>query len=187
MASSTTMSLILFIATSVFIQGTLAEVICENLPTDLCSFAIASSGKRCVLENYYLHEQGSPDFTCKTSEVVVEGLSGHIETDDCVRSCGVDRRLVGISSDALLSPEFTARLCSPACYHNCPNLVDLHFNLAAGEGVYLPALCKKQNANPRRSMLLMSSGGVAAEAPAAGPVASAEFSAIAPAAAPATL
>ncbi|KAL6520936.1 hypothetical protein OROGR_017505 [Orobanche gracilis] len=186
MASSTTMSLILFIASSVFIQGTLAEVICENLPTDLCSFAIASSGKRCALENYYLHEQGSPDYTCKTSEVVVEGLSGHIETDDCVRSCGVDRRSVGISSDALLSPEFTAHLCSPACYQNCPNIVDLHFNLAAGEGFYLPALCEKQNSNPRRSMLfLLSSGGV--EAPAAAPLGSADFSAVAPASAPATL
>ncbi|KAL0354967.1 UNVERIFIED_CONTAM: hypothetical protein Sradi_3943600 [Sesamum radiatum] len=133
-----------------------ADVICENLPINLCSFAIASSGKRCVLEN---HKNGQ-EKTCKTSEVVVEKLSGYIETDQCVKACGVCRESVEISSDAFLSSEFTAHLCSPACYHNCPNIVNLFFNLAAGEGVSLPALCKNQEEKHREMLAILSSGGV---------------------------
>lgn len=153
------MSLILFFASSLLIQGIIGmqiqmqlfhdlisnlklnliefsdagELICDNLPTNLCSFAIASSGKRCVLENYR-NDDGSVEYTCKTSEVMVERMAGYIETDQCVKACGVDRGFVGISSDAFLTPDFTARLCSPSCYQNCPNIVDLYFNLAAGEG-----------------------------------------------------
>ncbi|EYU41813.1 hypothetical protein ABFS83_10G024200 [Erythranthe nasuta] len=167
MASSMKSSLILFFASSLFVQGILAELICEDLPANRCSFAIASSGKRCVLENFS-DERGTLDYTCKTSEVVVERLSGYIETDECVNACGVDRGFVGISSDAFLTADFTPRLCSPACYQNCPNIVDLYFNLAAGEGVYLPALCQKQKSNPHRAMLeLLSSGGGAAPGPVA--------------------
>ncbi|KAL2229514.1 UNVERIFIED_CONTAM: hypothetical protein Sindi_1931100 [Sesamum indicum] len=142
-----------------------AEVVCEDLPENLCAFAIAASGKRCVLENYK-SEEGSVDYTCKTSEVVVERLAGYVETDECVNACGVDRNFVGISSDAFLTPEFISSLCSPACYRNCPNIVDLYFNLAAGEGVFLPALCEKQKTSPHRAMLelLSSSGGAAASA-----------------------
>ncbi|KAL0354966.1 UNVERIFIED_CONTAM: hypothetical protein Sradi_3943500 [Sesamum radiatum] len=133
-----------------------ADVICENLPTNLCSFAIASSGKRCVLENH----KNAQEKTCKTSEVVVEKLFGYIETDQCVKACGVCRDSVEVSSDAFLSSEFTAHLCSPACYHNCPNIVDLFFNLAAGEGVSLPALCKNQEEKHREMLTILSSGGV---------------------------
>ncbi|XP_047957467.1 uncharacterized protein LOC125203203 [Salvia hispanica] len=138
------MPLILFFALSLLVQGILGgDVICENLPTKLCSFAIASSGKRCVLENH----------TCKTSEMVVERMSGYLETDDCVKACGVNRRFVGISSDAFFVPDFAARLCSDSCYQNCPNIVDLYFNLAAGEGVFLPSLCEKHKTNRRRALL----------------------------------
>ncbi|CAA2993890.1 uncharacterized protein LOC111403282 [Olea europaea var. sylvestris] len=179
MASSTKLSFTLFFAFSMFLQGTLGEVICETLPTNLCSFAIASSGKRCVLENYR-NQEGKLEYTCKTSEVVVERIAGYIESDQCVNACGVDRSFVGISSDAFLAPQFTASLCSPACYQNCPNIVDLYFNLAAGEGVYLPAVCEKQKSNPRRAMLaLLSSGGGAAPGPVA--TDSADFVADAPA------
>ncbi|KAL2453103.1 PAR1 protein [Abeliophyllum distichum] len=172
-ASSIKTPLILFIALSLFVRGIFAEVICDNLPTNFCSFAIASSGKRCVLENYK-NDAGKLDFTCKTSEVVVERLAGYIETDQCVKACGVDRSFVGISSDAFLVPQFTQRLCSPSCYQNCANIVDLYFNLAAGEGVYLPLLCEKQKTEPHRAMMeLLSSGGVAtgfvADAPASSP------------------
>ncbi|GFQ02969.1 hypothetical protein PHJA_002440700 [Phtheirospermum japonicum] len=163
MGSSIKLSLTLFFACSLFLKGTLAEVICENLAENLCAFGIASSGKRCVLENYKNEDSGNLEYTCKTSKVVVERLSGYIETDHCVAACGVDRRFVGISSDAFLVPEFTTSLCSPACHQNCPNIVDLYFNLAAGEGVYLPALCQKQKSSPKRAMLelLSSSGGAA--------------------------
>ncbi|CAA2975102.1 uncharacterized protein LOC111365757 [Olea europaea var. sylvestris] len=166
MASSMRMSFILFFACSLFLQGTLGEVICETLPTNLCSFAIASSGKRCVLENFQ-NNDGKLEFTCKTSEVAVSTMAGHIETDKCVSACGVDRRFVGISSDAFLAPQFTANLCSPACYQNCPNIVDLYFNMAAGEGVYLPALCEKQKSNPHRAMMELSSSGDVAPGPVA--------------------
>lgn len=104
------------------------------MPKNVCAFSIASSGKRCLLETYTTKD-GSLEFLCKTSDVVVEKMADYIETDRCVKACGVDRNAVGISSDALLEPEFASKLCSPACYQKCPNIVDLYFNLAAGEGM----------------------------------------------------
>ena len=65
---------------------------------------------------------------------MVEGLAEYMETDECVNACGVDRKSVGISSDSLLEPQFMSKLCSPNCYQKCPNIVELYFNLAAGEG-----------------------------------------------------
>lgn len=85
----------------------------------------------------YAKQNGAVEYQCRTSEVVVEKMADYIETDACVKACGVDRNSVGISSDALLEPQFTGKLCSPACYQNCPNIVDLYFNLAAGEGMIL--------------------------------------------------
>ncbi|XP_073152017.1 uncharacterized protein [Henckelia pumila] len=166
-ASSMNLPMVLFFVTSLFIQITLAEVTCENLPANLCSFAIASLGRRCVLENYR-NGEGNLDYTCKTSEVVVERLAGYIETDQCVSACGVDRGFVGISSDAFFMPEFIAKICSPACYQSCANIVDLYFNLAAGEGVFLPSLCEKQKSSHRAMMELISSSGGAALGPVAG-------------------
>lgn len=110
-----------------------SPVVCEELPQDLCSFAISTASKRCVLESAPRGD-GTMEYQCRTSEVVVERMSDWIETDECVRACGVDRNVMGISSDSLLEPRFAAKLCSPACYQNCPNIVDLYFNLAAGEG-----------------------------------------------------
>lgn len=75
------------------------------------------------------------EYQCRTSEVIVERMAEYIETDDCVNACGVDRDTNGISSDALHEPHTTVKLCSPACYQNCPNIIDLYFNLAAGEGM----------------------------------------------------
>ncbi|KAF8397364.1 hypothetical protein HHK36_016277 [Tetracentron sinense] len=160
MASSTKMTVTLFFAFSAFLQGALGGIVCENLPTDICSFSIASSGKRCLLENY-ASKVGNVEYQCRTSEVVVERMAGYIETDECVQACGVDRSSVGISSDSLLEPQSTAKLCSPACYQNCPNIVDLYFNLAAGEGVFLPDLCEAQRTNPRRAMVELLSSGTA--------------------------
>ncbi|KAH9621706.1 hypothetical protein KSS87_000752 [Heliosperma pusillum] len=160
----------LFILASIFIQGSLGELVCEKLPTDICVLAISSAGKRCVLEKYK-NENGATEYQCSTSEVVVGSMSEYLETDECVKACGVDRNMVGISSDNLMEPRFTSKLCSPACYNNCPNVIDLYSKLAQGEGVYLPALCKKQQRNPRRAMVeLMSSGA------APGPVYSTDVS-----------
>ncbi|KAH1031756.1 hypothetical protein J1N35_043930 [Gossypium stocksii] len=164
--------LFLFLS-SFFLHASLAEIICDELPNDVCAFAIASSGKRCLLETGL--EKNEKEYQCRTSEVMVERMAEYIENDDCVRACGVDRNSIGISSDSLLEAQFTAKLCASACCHNCPNIVDLFFNLAAGEGVFLPDLCEAQRINPRRSMVeLMSSSGAAL-----GPISS-EASALAP-------
>lgn len=112
-----------------------AEITCEDLPKDVCAFSIASSGKRCVLETAS-EKDGDVEYQCRTSEVMVERMADYIESDECVAACGVDRNSIGISSDSLLDQHFTAKLCAPACYQNCPNVIDLYFNLAAGEGMY---------------------------------------------------
>ncbi|KAK4771321.1 hypothetical protein SAY87_031853 [Trapa incisa] len=150
---------------SLFLHAALAsELMCEDLTADLCAFAIASSGKRCLLETYMYGEEDTVEFQCRTSEVVVERLAGYIESEECVKACGVDRNSFGISSDALLEPLFTAKLCSTECHSGCPNIVDLYFNLAAGEGVFLPDLCKVQRTNPHRAtMELLSSGAALSE------------------------
>lgn len=157
MLSSIRLRLILFFASSLLLRTSLGEIICEELPDDVCAFSISSSGKRCLLEN--LETEKGVEYQCSTSDVVVQGISEHIETAACVNACGVDRRMIGISSDSLLEPELTSRLCSPDCYHKCPNIIDLYFSLAAGEGVFLPDVCEKQKTNPHRAMLdLMNSG-----------------------------
>jgi hypothetical protein len=107
--------------------------VCEDLPKNVCAFSVASSGKRCLLETSVAGD-GRVEYECRTSEVMVQRIYEYIESDKCVEACGVDRKMVGISSDALLEHQFTAKLCSPACYQECPNIVDLYFNLAAGEG-----------------------------------------------------
>ncbi|KAA8518978.1 hypothetical protein F0562_016248 [Nyssa sinensis] len=133
MASSTKLSFILFLSCSLFLQATLGEIICEDLPKDVCAFSIASSGKRCLLENYATKEE-KVEYQCRTSEVIVERMVEYMETDECVSACGVDRTSVGISSDSLLEPQLTYKLCSPNCYENCPNIVDLYYNLASRRG-----------------------------------------------------
>ncbi|KAF6160993.1 hypothetical protein GIB67_007634 [Kingdonia uniflora] len=171
MASTTTLALILALGLSVFLNGVFCEIVCEDLPTGLCAFSISSSGKRCLVENNYVVKEGTMEYQCRTSEVVVERMRELIETDECVNACGVDRNMVGISSDTLLEPQFLAKLCSPDCFQNCPNIVDLYFNLAAGEGVLLRDMCEAQRMNPHRAMTELMSSGVAA-----GPVSSHLFS-----------
>jgi hypothetical protein len=110
-----------------------AVMVCEDLPKEMCSFSIASSGKRCLLETEK-GINGEIEYQCRTSKVVAERMAEYIETDQCVEACGVHRSSVGISSDAFFEPQFIGKLCSPTCYEKCPNIVDLFFNLAAGEG-----------------------------------------------------
>ncbi|KAK2641920.1 hypothetical protein Ddye_023683 [Dipteronia dyeriana] len=171
------MALVLFLAFSFFLQGALGGIICEQLPIELCSFSVSNSGKRCLLENNFAASDGTTAYQCKTSEVFVNIMHDWIESDECISACGVDRKAVGISSDSLLQPQFTAKLCSNACYQSCPNIVDLYFNMALGEGVYLPSLCQEQRTNPRRVMTDIKSSG-AAKSPVScpGPAASSESS-----------
>ncbi|KAI6706036.1 hypothetical protein NL676_008998 [Syzygium grande] len=147
------MALILFLAFSLFLQGALGDIVCEQLPTELCSFSIASNGRRCVLENYMSPTDGKMEYECKTSQVAVDIMHEWIETDDCIHACGVVRESVGISSDALLQPHFTAKLCSPAC-------------------VYLSDLCKVQRSNPKRVMREVRSSGTASGPMGAAPMGS---------------
>ncbi|XP_019160109.1 PREDICTED: uncharacterized protein LOC109156729 [Ipomoea nil] len=147
-----------------FIQTAMGDLVCEQLPVGICSFSIASSGKRCLLETYASGD-GAMELQCKTSEIVVVGtnmhMREHIETDECISACGVDRKSVGISSDSLLDHRFTAKLCLPQCYHNCPNIVDLYYNLASEEGVLLPDLCKAVRSSAGRATSRFLSSGAA--------------------------
>ncbi|KAH7553781.1 hypothetical protein JRO89_XS12G0055600 [Xanthoceras sorbifolium] len=175
MAPSFKLPLVLFVS-SLFLHAALAEIVCEDLPKDVCAFSICSSSRRCILETE-AKADGKVEYQCKTSEVVVERMADYIETDECVRACGVDRNVVGISSDALLEPEFAAKLCHPACYQKCPNIVDLYFNLAAGEGAFLPNLCEAHRSNPHRSMIQLLSASKEAQSPEAAPAKSSESAA----------
>uniref|UniRef100_A0A803QGB5 PAR1 protein n=1 Tax=Cannabis sativa TaxID=3483 RepID=A0A803QGB5_CANSA len=84
--------LALFMST-LFFQAALGEIVCEELPLDVCAFAVASSGKRCLLEtSTTVSKDGGVEYQCRTSEVVVERLAEHIETEKCVKACGVDRK-----------------------------------------------------------------------------------------------
>ncbi|XP_022971338.1 uncharacterized protein LOC111470091 [Cucurbita maxima] len=170
MAISNKFPCLLFLS-SLFVSAALGDLVCEELSVDVCAFSIASSGKRCLLETAETKD-GKIEYQCRTSEVIVEWMAEFIETDKCIKACGVDRNSVGIASDALLEPLFTAKLCSPACYQKCPNIVDLYFNMAAGEGVFLPDLCTRQRTNPHRAMAELLSSSAAAASAAGGPVSS---------------
>lgn len=157
-------SVFLALALASLVQLSLGDITCKNLNEDSCAFAISSTGKRCVLEKH-LRRSGEEVYTCRTSEIEADKLKDWIETDECIEACGVDRNALGISSDALLESRFTSKLCSSACYKHCPNIIDLYFNLAAGEGVYLPKLCEEKKGKGRREMAEMRSSGFVAQAP----------------------
>ncbi|PON90857.1 PAR [Trema orientale] len=157
---------IIAVALAICLQGTLGSgITCEELDHDTCAFAVSSLGKRCVLEKH-VKRSGEEAYTCRTSDIEADRLKDIVETDHCIKACGLDRKTLGISSDSLLESRFTNQLCSPMCYNGCANVVDLYFNLAAGEGVFLPKLCEAQAANVRRGMAeIKSSGFVVAPGP----------------------
>ncbi|CAK7337296.1 unnamed protein product [Dovyalis caffra] len=164
MVSSFKILSILALVLAICVQGTLGEITCEHLDQDTCGYAISSSGKRCLLEKR-VKRTGEEAYTCRTSEIEADRLRNWIETDQCIKACGLDRKSLGISSDSLLESRFSQQLCSPQCYDSCPNVVDLYFNLAAAEGLFLPKLCKAQEGNIRRGLMadIKSSGFVAPE------------------------
>ncbi|KAF8380253.1 hypothetical protein HHK36_027737 [Tetracentron sinense] len=146
------------------VQGTLGGINCEHLNKESCAFAVSSGGTRCVLEKQ-VRRSGEEVYTCGASRIEAGNLKDWIETDQCVEACGVDRNSLGISTDSLLDSQFTQKLCSTGCYNSCSNIVDLYFNLAAGEGVFLPKLCEAQGANARRIMAEIHSSGSVAPGP----------------------
>ncbi|OWM75614.1 uncharacterized protein LOC116195603 [Punica granatum] len=146
-------------------QGILGEIACEDLDQDKCAFAVSATSKRCVLEKQ-VRRSGEEVYTCRASEIKADAyLRDYVETDHCVSACGVDRKSLGISSDSLLEAHFTQKLCSTPCYEYCPNIVDLYFSLAAGEGVFLPKLCEAQKGDVRRGMSEIRSSGMVAPGP----------------------
>ncbi|XP_056160248.1 uncharacterized protein LOC130135348 [Syzygium oleosum] len=179
MASSFCNLALLGLAIAFCVQGTLGDIACENLDHGSCAFAVSSTGKRCVLEKQ-VRRSGEEAYTCRSSEIEADNLKDYIETDECIAACGLDRKTLGVSSDSLLESHFTQKLCSSGCYENCPNIVDLYFSLAAGEGVFLPKLCEAQRGIARRGMAeIRSSGDVAP-----GPIQPVKFIGVAPAMAP---
>ncbi|CAN0856014.1 hypothetical protein LINGRAHAP2_LOCUS6397 [Linum grandiflorum] len=157
-------------------EATTATVTCEKLGQGACAYAVSSTGKRCVLEKRVKLRCGTEEYSCRTSEIEADDkLNNLVETDECVKACGLERKVLGISSDALLEPGFTRHLCSPQCYDACPNIIDLYFNLAAGEGVFLPNLCatkEGRKGGERRELMgeINSSGGGVMQIIAPGPV-----------------
>ncbi|XP_021835885.2 uncharacterized protein [Spinacia oleracea] len=164
MSALVTLSILL---SSLLIQGTLGEVTCEQLNKEACAFAVSSIGKRCVLEKY-VRRSGLEAYKCTASSIEADKLKDLVETNHCIEACGLYRETFGISSDSLLESRFTQKLCSPECYQRCPNVVDLYFNLAAGEGVFLPKLCETQSENPRRGLSDIKSSGIVAPGPVSG-------------------
>nr|GEZ16060.1 hypothetical protein [Tanacetum cinerariifolium] len=142
------------------------SIACENLNKDSCVFAVSSGGKRCVLEKS-VQRSGEEVFVCSTSQIDTDKLTNWIETDKCLQARGLNCNVLGISSDSLLESNFTQKLCSTQCYNSCPNIVDLYFNLAAGEGVYLPSLCQTQGDNKRKGMSEIRSFEIVAPEPVA--------------------
>ncbi|KAL1531415.1 hypothetical protein AAHA92_31557 [Salvia divinorum] len=154
-------SLALLLALALLVQAAFGNIECENLEKESCAYAVSSAGKRCVLDKH-VRRSGAEKYACTTSDIDADKLKNWIESDECIEACGLDRSELGISSDSLLEAQFAKQLCSNRCYSNCPNIVDLYFNLAAGEGVYLPKFCKARGANARREMAEIKSSGYAA-------------------------
>ncbi|KAI7730874.1 hypothetical protein M8C21_024760 [Ambrosia artemisiifolia] len=146
------------------VEVILGTITCENLNMDSCAFAVSSSGKRCVLEKN-VKRSGEEAFVCTTSQIDTDHVTNWIESDSCLEACGLDRNVLGISSDSLLDSQFMQKLCSAQCYNGCPNIVDLYFNLGVGEGVYLPSLCQTRGDNKRRGMSEIRSSGYVAPGP----------------------
>lgn len=148
------------------LPGVLGGMSCEQLPIQVCAFSVSSSGARCVLEKSVLTD-GDVQYECQSSDIIAEEIREWIETEECIVACGVERLAVGMSTDSLVEGGFTKKLCSANCYNSCPNILQLYFNLAAGEGIYLPRLCEAHTSGDRRMMsevLSESKSSVTAEA-----------------------
>ncbi|KAH6757753.1 PAR1 protein [Perilla frutescens var. hirtella] len=161
--ASTFSALALLLGLALLVQPAFGNIECENLEKESCAYAVSSTGKRCVLEKH-VRRSGAEEYACTASEIDADKLKNWIESDECIKACGLDRNALGISSDSLLEARFAKQLCSNDCYGSCPNIIDLYFNLAAGEGVFLPKFCEAQGANARREMAEIKSSGYATPA-----------------------
>ncbi|XP_073012385.1 uncharacterized protein [Typha latifolia] len=148
------------------------DIACERLDVSTCAYAVSSLGLRCLLEKQIKRAGLQEVLVCQTSRIEAEGIKNYIESDVCIKACQLNRYAVGISTDSLLDAKFIRKLCSMECYNSCPNIVDLYFNLAAGEGVYLPNLCENNKKKVVRRELVVTSPAKfqAANSPAEPPV-----------------
>ncbi|KAH7433224.1 hypothetical protein KP509_07G060300 [Ceratopteris richardii] len=131
---------------SYFVSG---DLMCEDLPIDICAFAVSSAGTRCILEKE-ISSDGEAIYFCQTSKVDAIEFTEWIETDDCMQACGIDRMTLGISSDALVDSSFLGYLCSKDCHNNCPNVVELFEKLSEEEGAPLKRVCDQRFMNAAR-------------------------------------
>ncbi|GLJ38091.1 hypothetical protein SUGI_0775420 [Cryptomeria japonica] len=113
---------------------------CEKVPVGYCAYSVSSAGIRCVLE--YKYSSAAVQHECQSSGILTENIKEWIESDECLDACGLSRNSVGMSSDDLSNHQFTSKLCSVNCINSCPNIKELYFNLAAGEGISLPNICE---------------------------------------------
>ncbi|XP_072974841.1 uncharacterized protein [Typha angustifolia] len=132
------------------------DIACERLDVSTCAYAVSSLGLRCLLEKQVKRAGLQEVLVCQTSRIEAEGIKNYIESDACIEACQLNRYAVGISTDSLLDAKFIRKLCSTKCYNSCPNIADLYFNLAAGEGVYLPNLCENEEKVARRELVVTS-------------------------------
>ncbi|KAK7353652.1 hypothetical protein VNO80_19103 [Phaseolus coccineus] len=109
--------MIFFLAFSLTLRVTLGGTKCENLSHETCSFAVSSGGKRCVLEKR-VKRSGEEAYACKTSNIEAENLKDHVETDQCIKACGLDRKSLGILSNSLLESTFTHKHHSSHSSHS---------------------------------------------------------------------
>ncbi|KAH7438390.1 hypothetical protein KP509_04G013000 [Ceratopteris richardii] len=105
-------------------QASAELIYCEDLPVEKCAFAVSSHGLRC------------------TSSIIAEKPKGLLESDQCIKTCGLQRLSVGFSTDALMEDETVQKLCLSDCRKKCPNINDLFTKLAEGEGIDLDSMCK---------------------------------------------
>lgn len=103
------------------------------MPTKICALLISSQGKQCLLEKSNV----TGDFYCRTSDMDANEFTNHEETDECIAACGVDRKTIDISPEALKELTLVSKLCSPSCYDFCPNIVAFHFDHILNSGTII--------------------------------------------------
>ncbi|OAE24158.1 hypothetical protein AXG93_2752s1730 [Marchantia polymorpha subsp. ruderalis] len=150
------LSVLLYVVSLNIVEGiSFIRFDCELLPKEECAFAIGQRGFRCLLETS-IGLDGLIIHHCQTSDIEwttdADDLrrelrsirsGGHIESDECLEACGLDRLTVGISTDGLQTGAFKEKICSEDCRHNCPQVISLYNIIYAEEGEELGQVCEE--------------------------------------------
>jgi len=109
-----------------------AGVICEDLPQDKCVFTISSSSKSCVLGSYQ-RSNACAEYKCRSLEEVGGRSDSRSRRDRRMRQGGCFLRpwyrricFLRLSSKTNCARQSASRIA--------PSIIDLYYNLAAGEG-----------------------------------------------------